>query len=92
MSRWVLVDDSDSGISYDGAGWFQDKGSLDGLGNFGPPYLSTLHGTQSAGSFSYTFTGKFYIIFFSAVDLRNVLNQVPEFLSLVQIKFPTHLG
>ncbi|KIM39555.1 hypothetical protein M413DRAFT_12137 [Hebeloma cylindrosporum] len=57
MSRWVLVDDSDSGISYIGAGWFPDKGSLDSLGNFGPPYLSTLHGTQSDGSFSYTFTG-----------------------------------
>jgi hypothetical protein len=63
MSRWVLVDDFDPGISYYGAGWFQDFGSLDSLGNFGAPYLSTSHGTHSDGNFSYTFTGEFYVIF-----------------------------
>ena len=66
MSRWVIIDDSESGISYDGAGWFQDRGSLDTLGNWGAPYFSTLHGTQSDGSFSYTFTGELCIILFSS--------------------------
>jgi hypothetical protein len=47
-------------------------GSLDSLGNFGPPYLSTLHGTQSDGNFLYTFTGEFYIILFSGVHSQEM--------------------
>ncbi|KAF8956126.1 hypothetical protein BDZ97DRAFT_205531 [Flammula alnicola] len=56
MSRWVVVDDADSGIFYNGA-WFADRGTLDNLGNFGAPYLSTLHGTNSTASLTYAFTG-----------------------------------
>ncbi|PPQ75095.1 hypothetical protein CVT26_011907 [Gymnopilus dilepis] len=56
MSRWVLVDDTDSGIQYSGS-WFQDQGSQNGLGNFGPPYQGTLHGINGDGSFSYQFQG-----------------------------------
>ncbi|KAF8912162.1 hypothetical protein CPB84DRAFT_1742776 [Gymnopilus junonius] len=43
MYRSVLVDDTDSGIQYIGS-WFADTGTLDNIGNFGPPYKSTLHG------------------------------------------------
>ncbi|KAF4614928.1 hypothetical protein D9613_002589 [Agrocybe pediades] len=61
MSRWVLVDDSDSSIIYAGP-WFADLGSQDSFGNFGPPYLSTLHGINAPGSFSYTFSGSRVLI------------------------------
>jgi len=54
--RWVLADDMDSSISYVGP-WFTDTGSLDGLGDNGPPYLSTLHGVNSPGSLTYNFNG-----------------------------------
>ena len=57
MSRWVVVDDTDPDITYSGQ-WFLDQGTQNGLGNFGPPYLSTLHGTSSDSSFSYSFHGK----------------------------------
>jgi len=55
-SRWVVVDDTGPGITYTGP-WFPDQGSQNSLGNFGPPYLSTLHGTDSDASFSYSFNG-----------------------------------
>ncbi|KAF9557147.1 hypothetical protein CPC08DRAFT_66700 [Agrocybe pediades] len=56
MSRWVLVDDTDPGITYAGP-WFADKGSLDSFGDYGQPFRSTLHGINSSGAFSYTFRG-----------------------------------
>ncbi|KAF4615485.1 hypothetical protein D9613_002591 [Agrocybe pediades] len=61
MSRWVLVDDTDSSITYTGP-WFSDVGSLDSFGNFGPPYLSTLHGIKAPGAFSYAFKGSRVLI------------------------------
>ncbi|KDR73700.1 hypothetical protein GALMADRAFT_228152 [Galerina marginata CBS 339.88] len=56
MPRWIVVDDTDPGIHYTGS-WFQDQGSQNGLGNFGVPFRSTLHGTTSDASFSYGFQG-----------------------------------
>ncbi|KAF9557150.1 hypothetical protein CPC08DRAFT_66804 [Agrocybe pediades] len=61
MSRWVLVDDTDSSISYRGP-WLADVGSHDSFGNFGPPYLSTLHGVNAPGTFSYSFKGSRVLI------------------------------
>ncbi|KAF9479285.1 hypothetical protein BDN70DRAFT_878961 [Pholiota conissans] len=55
-SRWVVVDDTDSAITYSGP-WIADKGTLDTNGNFGAPYLSTSHGTNSTASFTYKFSG-----------------------------------
>ncbi|GLB40813.1 hypothetical protein LshimejAT787_0900280 [Lyophyllum shimeji] len=55
--RRVIIDDTDSRISYSGQGWFQDQGSQDGAGNFGPTYKRTSHGTNSDGSLSFTFEG-----------------------------------
>ncbi|KDR73719.1 hypothetical protein GALMADRAFT_212537 [Galerina marginata CBS 339.88] len=45
--RWVVVDDMDLNIQYSGDGrdWVLDQGSRDDVGNFGPSYKSTLHGT-----------------------------------------------
>ncbi|KAG6812612.1 hypothetical protein H0H92_001831 [Tricholoma furcatifolium] len=58
MSRQVVVDDSDSQIQYSGEGWFADQGSENDVGNFGPTYENTLHGTKENGdSFSFSFSG-----------------------------------
>ncbi|KAF9561140.1 hypothetical protein CPC08DRAFT_635839, partial [Agrocybe pediades] len=56
-TRLVVVDDTDSAINYVGP-WFQDNsGSQDHVGNYGPAYLSTLHGTTSSATLSYAFNG-----------------------------------
>ncbi|KAF9458804.1 hypothetical protein BDZ94DRAFT_1123479, partial [Collybia nuda] len=57
MVRPIVIDDSDHAIRYSGVGWFQDNGSQDGIGNFGPTYLRTLHGTNVNGGLAYTFNG-----------------------------------
>jgi len=57
-TRFVLVDDMDPGIHYDGA-WVADKGSRDRIGNFGAPYQSTLHSIRQSGSLSFPFSGSF---------------------------------
>ncbi|KAG5638613.1 hypothetical protein H0H81_011503 [Sphagnurus paluster] len=56
-SRKIVVDDTDSRILYSGQGWFQDQGSEDNVGNFGPTYLRTSHGTKANGSASFAFEG-----------------------------------
>ncbi|KAG5638614.1 hypothetical protein H0H81_011504 [Sphagnurus paluster] len=55
--RQVVIDDTDSRIIYSGQGWFQDQGSEDNVGNFGPTYLRTSHGTKANGSASFAFKG-----------------------------------
>ncbi|KIM40731.1 hypothetical protein M413DRAFT_446123 [Hebeloma cylindrosporum] len=55
-TRWVVVDDTNSGIRYTGP-WFQANGQNDDLGNFGPPFLRTSHGVNENASLCYTFTG-----------------------------------
>ena len=57
--RLVVVDDTDSSIQYTG-NWFADtSGSQDNVGNYGPAYQSTLHGTKDDASLSFSFTGQF---------------------------------
>ncbi|KAF8912183.1 hypothetical protein CPB84DRAFT_1820846 [Gymnopilus junonius] len=61
--RWVVVDDTDPSIHYTGP-WFADtSGSQDNIGNYGPSYQSTLHGTKQDASFSFAFTGSKVTIF-----------------------------
>ncbi|KAF9458806.1 hypothetical protein BDZ94DRAFT_1300969 [Collybia nuda] len=55
--RAVVIDDTDPNIKYEGEGWFQDNVSQDDLGNFGPTYEHTLHGTKANSSLTYTFQG-----------------------------------
>jgi len=57
-SRWVVVDDTDADIAYTGP-WFQDQGSQDTAGNFGPTYKSTLHGANDNASLSFAFNGEY---------------------------------
>ncbi|KAF9439548.1 hypothetical protein P691DRAFT_690435 [Macrolepiota fuliginosa MF-IS2] len=57
--RWVVLDDTDIAIKYTGD-WFLDTTtSKDTIGNFGLPYLHTLHGTSTNGSISAEFNGTF---------------------------------
>ncbi|KAF4614875.1 hypothetical protein D9613_002561 [Agrocybe pediades] len=69
-ARLIVVDDTDSAINYVGP-WFQDNsGSQDHNGNYGPTYLSTLHGTTSSASLSYAFNGS-QIKVWGTTNLRN---------------------
>jgi len=54
--RRIIVDDTDSRIKYSGD-WFQDNGSQDQFGNYGPTYKHTLHGTTGNNSMSFSFSG-----------------------------------
>lgn len=74
MSRWVVVDDTDPGITYTGQ-WFLDQDTQDSLGNYGPPYLGTLHGTNSDSSFSYPFNGKCTTAIFIIVFQKKTKSQ-----------------
>lgn len=56
-SRPIVIDDTSSRIKYIGRGWFEDQGSQDAAGNFGPTYLHTQHGTNSNNSFAFSFNG-----------------------------------
>jgi hypothetical protein len=58
-TRWIVVDDTSPDIKY-GDSWFADVGSRDSAGNFGPPFLSTLHGTNTSASLTFNFTGRSY--------------------------------
>jgi hypothetical protein len=55
-ARPIVIDDFNPLFQY-GTGWFRDEGSQDNLGNFGPPFQHTLHGTDSNSSFSFSFQG-----------------------------------
>ena len=60
-SRWVVADDTDTDITYTGP-WFQDQGSQDTKGNFGPTYNSTLHGANAnTASLSFAFNGEYLL-------------------------------
>ncbi|GLB39931.1 hypothetical protein LshimejAT787_0704410 [Lyophyllum shimeji] len=61
--RRVVVDDSDSRIRYSGQGWFQDQGSQDSAGNFGPTYKRTSHGTNGNDTLSFSFRGTSVSVF-----------------------------
>ncbi|KAF5372359.1 hypothetical protein D9615_009234 [Tricholomella constricta] len=55
--RNVVIDDTDSRIRYSGQGWFQDQGNQDNIGNYGPTYKRTSHGTKGNDILSLTFQG-----------------------------------
>lgn len=57
QTKLIMIDDTDPSISYTGD-WIADKGSVDNLGNYGAPYMSTNHYIKGTGSFTYTFFGK----------------------------------
>ncbi|KAF8163682.1 hypothetical protein B0H34DRAFT_672630 [Crassisporium funariophilum] len=54
--RPIIVDDTDPGIKYMGP-WFQDQGSQNAVGNWGPVFNNTSHGSKSNASLSYAFNG-----------------------------------
>lgn len=59
-ARWVIVDDADTSISYTGSWFSENGGGQHKIGNFGTPYLETLHGISEDGSISLEFNGVSY--------------------------------
>ncbi|KAJ7248174.1 hypothetical protein B0H12DRAFT_1186624 [Mycena haematopus] len=56
--RRIAVDDTDPSIQYGSTGWFvADSTKLDTLGNYGPVYNGTSHGTTTAATLSFPFNG-----------------------------------
>jgi hypothetical protein len=56
-TRIIVYDDQDSDtIQYSGQ-WFANTSAEENLGNFGPPYLHTLHGTNHDAIISFEFDG-----------------------------------
>lgn len=78
-ARWVIVDDSDPGIQYEGP-WHKGSGETDGIGNFGPPFQMTSHGVNGGGiaNVSYTFTGELDLIPDFFCFSLTISAQVPE--------------
>lgn len=68
-TRRIVVDDTDPRINYSGSGWFTAPGN-DTLGYQGPTYLSSQHGLNGTGSFSFTFNG-------TSIELYGTNGQVP---------------
>jgi hypothetical protein len=69
--RSIIIDNVDPSIQYIGP-WSLDQGS-DSVGNFGPPYQSTLHSVQANASFSFAFNGECLITIFFTF-LNNLFN------------------
>nr|GAT54536.1 predicted protein [Mycena chlorophos] len=59
MTRRIVVDDADDSIHYASSGWYiANPQALNALGNFGPVYKNTSHGTTTNGStLSFRFSG-----------------------------------
>lgn len=58
MSRWVVVDDNSSGITYDGVWIVADSLKMDGdPASRGDPLYHTLHGTHSEAGIVFEFKG-----------------------------------
>ncbi|KAF7759736.1 hypothetical protein Agabi119p4_11431 [Agaricus bisporus var. burnettii] len=55
-TRKIVYDDQDSNIQYSGE-WSRKTGDLEDIGNFGSPYLHTLHGTNHDAKISLEFDG-----------------------------------
>ncbi|KAF9560134.1 hypothetical protein CPC08DRAFT_637020, partial [Agrocybe pediades] len=55
--RLVVVDDNDSSIFYSDSWFLDDTKQKDDVGNFGPTLQGTLHGTNSNGTFTFSFSG-----------------------------------
>lgn len=54
---WVVVDDTDPQIIYEGP-WTATNGvNYDALGNYGRTYNNSLHGVREQGSMSFSFNG-----------------------------------
>ncbi|KAF9528098.1 hypothetical protein CPB83DRAFT_836028 [Crepidotus variabilis] len=69
--RAVIVDDTDPSIKYVGESWKADRGSRDSVGNYGSPFQSTLHGTDTSASLSFHFSGTSITVYGSNTVLND---------------------
>ncbi|KDR76673.1 hypothetical protein GALMADRAFT_1328582 [Galerina marginata CBS 339.88] len=67
-TRFLLVDDTDSGIQYTGPWFSVAQGGEDSFGSYGAPFLGTLMGVNSSASLSYTFSGSQVSLYGSSQD------------------------
>jgi hypothetical protein len=56
-TRSIVYDDQDTDIIQYSGQWYPHTSAEDNAGNFGPPYLRTLHGTNHDASVSFEFDG-----------------------------------
>jgi hypothetical protein len=57
LSQWVVVDDADPSIQYDGPWQHLNNQNLTLTGSSGAPYQKTLTTVNTTASFSFTFSG-----------------------------------
>ena len=57
MSKIIIVDDTNTNIKYSGPWFITAQNSQLNVGNNGPPFQNTLHGTNENASLSYSFNG-----------------------------------
>ncbi|KAH6894934.1 hypothetical protein BKA70DRAFT_1319098 [Coprinopsis sp. MPI-PUGE-AT-0042] len=55
--RWLVLDDDDPSITYEGAGWYRNTDPFDSRGSSGSVYKGSQHATQQSGSVSFRFNG-----------------------------------
>ncbi|KAF9524883.1 hypothetical protein CPB83DRAFT_897551 [Crepidotus variabilis] len=67
-NRAVIVDNQDLGIDYVGNSWKSDQGNRNLIGNYGPQFKGSLHGTDSPASLSFQFSGTSVKVYGSNVD------------------------
>ncbi|KAJ6622795.1 hypothetical protein B0H10DRAFT_2012910 [Mycena sp. CBHHK59/15] len=92
--RQVVVDDTDPAIHYGPSGWFvADAETLNGIGNFGPIYNSSSHGTSTDNStLSFAFNGTSISVMGTinvVTDANNVTDPTWDcFLDQIEIESP----
>ncbi|KAF9559301.1 hypothetical protein CPC08DRAFT_637960 [Agrocybe pediades] len=75
--RWVMVDDTSPDYQYTGP-WFQARGNQDDIGNFGPPFQSTLHGINANGTIKYTYHGSKVVVYGTSVVQMTAAGTDPD--------------
>ncbi|KDR67101.1 hypothetical protein GALMADRAFT_105961 [Galerina marginata CBS 339.88] len=69
-TRWIIVDDTDPGVQYNGA-WSQVRDALDDLGNLGPLFEGTSHAVNANASLTYSFSGSRVIAYGTSKVQKN---------------------
>lgn len=76
--RWVVVDDTDPGITYTGPWYEKGQESFSGSTGYGTPWGGSQHGTNGTASLSYTFTGQSIRVFGTSAVTRNLAGNVTD--------------
>lgn len=58
--RWLVLDDDDPSITYEGNGWYRNTDPFADQGSSGSVYKGSQHATNQPGSVSFRFNGMIY--------------------------------